>query len=144
MGEYGVGEENHTHTHTHAHAHTHTHTQADAEEVCTILQEVFQLVYTEATVQLLNDSINAGEKGAEPRTTSLKNSQKPSKGIYYGTSLITFSHVECLCALPHPPIPHPPSPPPIPHPPPPFHRAQATATRVTRCGRERRRGRGRG
>ena len=61
----------HTHTHnTHTHTHTHTHTQADAEEVCTILQQAFQLVYTEATVQHPNESITAGERGMTTMTTA--------------------------------------------------------------------------
>ena len=37
--------------------------QADAEEMCSILQQAFQLVYTEATMEHLNDSISAGERG---------------------------------------------------------------------------------
>ena len=55
--------------------------QADAEEVCTILQEAFQLVYTEATVQQLNESISAGEKGGGGTAMSSKRTQKPSKGV---------------------------------------------------------------
>ncbi len=46
---------NSTHACTHVHECTHTHTQADAEEVCSILQQAFQLVYTEATMEHLND-----------------------------------------------------------------------------------------
>ena len=38
--------------------------QLDAEEICSILQQAFQLVYTEATVQHLNESISAGERGS--------------------------------------------------------------------------------
>ena len=56
-------------------------TQADAEEVCTILQEAFQLVYTEATVQQLNESISAGEKGGGGTAMASKRTQKPSKGV---------------------------------------------------------------
>ena len=55
--------------------------QADAEEVCTILREVFQLVYTEATIQQLNESITAGEKGAGPAVMSQKRTRTLSKGI---------------------------------------------------------------
>ena len=55
--------------------------QADAEEVCTILREVFQLVYTEATIQQLNESITAGEKGAGPTVMSQKRTRTLSKGI---------------------------------------------------------------
>ena len=56
--------------------------QGDAEEICTILQEVFQLVYTEATVQHLNESITAGERGTMTSSvmTSLQRRQKPMGG----------------------------------------------------------------
>lgn len=45
--------------------------QADAEEVCTILQQAFQLVYTEATMEHFNDSITAGERGLRSARNSL-------------------------------------------------------------------------
>lgn len=45
--------------------------QADAEEVCTILQQAFQLVYTEATMEHLNESITAGEKGVRTSRSSV-------------------------------------------------------------------------
>ena len=53
--------------------------QADAEEVCTILQQAFQLVYTEATMEHLNESISAGERGSRAsRTSMLLSSQQVS------------------------------------------------------------------
>ena len=58
--------------------------QADAEEVCSILQQAFQLVYTEATMQQLNESITAGEGGMGQGSSlrrEQKRSQKPSKGL---------------------------------------------------------------
>ena len=66
--------------------------QADAEEVCTILKEVFQLVYTEATIRQLNESISAGERGSVMAApTSAAPRQTPSGGklqqsILYFTS----------------------------------------------------------
>ena len=38
------------------------YSQADAEEICTILQQAFQLVFTEATMEHLNSAISAGER----------------------------------------------------------------------------------
>ena len=48
-------------------------TQADADEVCTILREAFQLVYTEATLQQLNESITAGERASIAMATKRSN-----------------------------------------------------------------------
>lgn len=45
--------------------------QADAEEVCSILQQAFQLVYTEATMEHLNESITAGERGVRTSRSSV-------------------------------------------------------------------------
>ena len=52
--------------------------QADAEEMCHILQEAFQLVYTEATMEHFTDSISAGERGrgsTAPRSSVGRNEQ---------------------------------------------------------------------
>ena len=55
----------------------------DAEEICSILQQAFQLVYTEATVQHLNESISAGERGsvvaAPAATTPRQRQDKPAQ-----------------------------------------------------------------
>ncbi|CAI7993782.1 Cerebral cavernous malformations protein 2 homolog [Geodia barretti] len=65
----------------HAHCPVHVvmvNRRADAEEVCGILREVFQLVYTEATIRQLNDSITAGERGSMAATAT---QQTPSGGV---------------------------------------------------------------
>ena len=75
----------HTHTHTHMHTHnihkcTNPPLQVDAEEICSILQQAFQLVYTEATVQHLNESISAGERGSViAATTPRQRQDKPAQ-----------------------------------------------------------------
>ena len=76
-----------THTYTHTHTHIHTHTQADAEEICSILQQAFQLVYTEATVEHLNESINAGERGVPlTRTTMTQHEEEQGRSHCKSTS----------------------------------------------------------
>ena len=47
-------------------------------------------MYTEATVQHLNESISAGEKGAEPRVMSVRSSQQPLKGM----NVTSLSHYD--------------------------------------------------
>ena len=37
--------------------------QSEAEEICSILDQIFQLVYTEATMAHLDNAIGAGEEG---------------------------------------------------------------------------------
>ena len=75
-------------THSHIHnIHPCTNppspSQVDAEEICSILQQAFQLVYTEATVQHLNESISAGERGsvvaAPTATTPQQRQDKPAQ-----------------------------------------------------------------
>lgn len=43
--------------------------QADAEEICQIFQQVFELVYTEATMDHLNSSITLEEPGSNFHST---------------------------------------------------------------------------
>jgi hypothetical protein len=60
--------------------------QAEAEEVCTILQQAFQLVYTEATMEHLNESIMAGERGSRLYRSSLMLAPKPRSPVHLTNS----------------------------------------------------------
>lgn len=51
--------------------------QADAEEICTILQQAFQLVFTEATMEHLNNSISAGARESAFLPAPVPYSQPP-------------------------------------------------------------------
>ena len=51
--------------------------QADAEEICTILQQAFQLVFTEATMEHLNNSISAGARESVFLPAPVPQSQPP-------------------------------------------------------------------
>ncbi len=74
-------------------------TQGDAEEMCTILQEAFQLVYTEATMEHFSESINMGEKGRgsilvpAPLSPIRKQQIMQSKCVHGETCYILYTHI---------------------------------------------------